>query len=112
MSNQLPDVNHVNLDYNATIDIHLEARETQISKDAAWLERLLASRVACNPWDCLARAFSGPSVNTSLPRDVISLLPSYGLVEACGLPDELLDLATFGLDLTTIDVNIAFSRLS
>lgn len=112
MSDQLPDVNHVNLDYNATIDIHLAARVTRISNNAAWLDRLLASRVACNPWDCLARAFSGPSVHTSFARDVTSLLPSYGLVEACGLPDELLDLAAFGLDLTTIDVDIALSRPS
>jgi hypothetical protein len=109
MSDQLPDVSDVNLDYNATIDLHLAVRKHQIFKNSAWVESLLASRVARHPWECLSRAWQGPDLNTSLAEAIIRLLPSSNLVD---LPDELVDSATVGLDLTLGEGELAIKRLS
>lgn len=104
MSNNLPDVGYVDLDYNAVIDLHLATEHFGISRNPYWLEQLLTSRVASNPWECLSRAWNPPEVNTVLAEEIISLIPSYHFIQSFG---ETIGFATAQVDPDDVDFSVA-----
>lgn len=81
MANNLPDdMANVDLDYNGVIDLHSATEHFGIFRNASWLEQLLASRVTCNPWECLAKALNVSRVDNDLAETIISLLPYSALI--------------------------------
>jgi hypothetical protein len=80
MSDDLRTAERVDLDYNAVIDLYLALQRWTITKNALWMEKLLASRVARNPIECLSRAWMAPRVDSELAATIIRLLPSYDMI--------------------------------
>lgn len=80
MTDDLPTAEHVDLDYNAVIDLYLALQRWTVTKNALWMEELLASRVARNPIECLSRAWRAPRVDAELAATIIRLLPSYDMI--------------------------------
>lgn len=109
MTDDVPGIDSVDLDFDATIDLHLAVRRYSISKGYEWTERLLASRVASHPWGCLSRAWQSPDLDTSLARTIIGLLPSYHLID---LPNKLIDCAAANLPLSNDDGRLAITQLA
>lgn len=50
MSNDLPAIQTVDLDYETTVDLHLAADCLGITRNESWIRALLASGIASNPW--------------------------------------------------------------
>jgi hypothetical protein len=75
MSDNLPDVSKVDLDYSAVIDLHLATNHFGIYQSPHWQEQLLASRVRRDPGKCLEKALNVRSLDIDLAVTVISRLP-------------------------------------
>lgn len=80
MSDDLPTLEDVVMDCNAVVDLQAAVISWGITKNEGWMQRLLALRVACDPWECLSRAWLGPNLNICLAMRVICQLPSYRLI--------------------------------
>lgn len=80
MSDDLPAIEAIDLDYIAVIDLHLATQWLGISKNDMWVEGLLASRIARNPWECLSRAWRPPRIDMDLAQAIIRLLSTHDLI--------------------------------
>jgi hypothetical protein len=107
MSNNLPDALPFELDYIAVIELHLVAKYFGVSKNDFWLQQLFASRVASNPWGCLARAFNYPVLDGELAQKVITALPHQHLLDL----NNVIDLAIHQMELPE-DVEDAVAQLT
>jgi hypothetical protein len=111
ISGNVPPFDKVSFDSAFAVDLYGAAQAYGIEASRGWLGKLLAERVANDPWGCLARAWKGPDINLNLVETVIKLLPSYDILSFATTihaqmgdltPEEMLCLYPFDRHITLV----------
>lgn len=105
----VPPFDQVGFKPTFAVDLYRGAKSYGIDGPNCWIGRLLAERVASDPWGCLARAWKSPDIDFNLIETVINMLPSYDVLSFATTvhaqvkdlrPAEMLCLYPFGRHIT------------